>query len=41
MSHVSHYAKAAWSRFVRDLPVGIVALVAMAALIYRAATVPL
>lgn len=30
----------AWSRFIRDLPVGMVALVMLALLIVRAATVP-
>ena len=38
---LSNLLLAAWRQFIRDLPVGIVALVAMAALIYRAATVPL
>lgn len=31
---------AAWRQFIRDLPVGIVALVMLALLICRAATVP-
>lgn len=36
---IDEYMKAAWARFIYDLPVGIVALVMLALLICRAATV--